>query len=401
MISSISLSFFDFLPGLILMWFLFVLFYWGGASRVKDLNNYYIPISYQYQYLYDMEYLPFTISLLFIIFIPFYVKFYTGSDLVFCVSNYFKGNSNYFLYQKYFIEQNLSEMSFTKLPYIISYGIMKFLFISTIFRIFVYNKYIKKSEVLPILIMVIGTFLIAIARGTSFEYFEILFLLSCALLLRGKTIVTINIYSKKKLFYLLALGFFTAILFGYTINQRGYFSKYTSELYYDPNAFLNKILPFFGFLTYQLSGYFLFGIFVATMALKEIVFISDYNFWVALFPSGTNYRDILKAKIDFGCAWTPDVIFFISQFGLIISTMLMFFLGYYSRKLYSEIIEGSVLSAVLFYFITYSMVSLPVGNFIFISSSNELSIVFAVLLYTTRKRNSFIHKYFKIKKINN
>ena len=71
-------------------------------------------------------------TIVMIAFIPLYIKYYTGANaltLLLSFRSMAGSDSNYAQYQSYFAENNLAQFSMSKAPYILGYGILKYIFI--------------------------------------------------------------------------------------------------------------------------------------------------------------------------------------------------------------------------------------------------------------------------------
>lgn len=393
--SSISISIITLLPGLILMWLLYYFFYLGSIISIQPIVE---VRSHQYfKYLFfklNISTHSFLIAIAYAIFCPFYVKFYTGGSLSLMLLNFANGVSNYNAYQEYFTSESLSEFSLGKLPYILLAGCFKFLFLWTLFRIIGYKKYISIIEKISLLIMFFVVLVISISRGTSFELFELFTVSIFSLLIRNKFLYQKKWFTIQTQIFILVLVVGLVFIFGNNIESRGYTSEFaTNELYYNSNALLSKIFPLAGLMSFQLSGYFLFGIFFTSTVIDQVWFNSFSGFFSMLLPNGTRFffenslrEMICGSVIDCGASWIPDLIIIVSNLGLISLFFILFILGALSRSLYNQMINGNLLSAILLYFIFIFLISLPVGNFISSSSANVLAILISVIMFFFRSK---------------
>ena len=401
LVASITVSFVDILPGLILMWIIYGLFIRFSSYRKVNFSGIEIPLVSD-----GANRLIIVVTVAYLVFFPIYIQFYTGSSILIALVNLKSGISNYQSYQDYFADSNLGEFSLTKLPFILGAGFFKFLFIGTVCRVFAFKRKINFTDVICILAMVVTTVLVALSRGTSFEFFEIIMTFVFAALMRRRRFRNENWFNKKSIVILGIVSFGIIVFFGYNISLRGDFSCTTAQFCYDKNGLLATISPFLGRISYQVSSYFVFGMYFTSAAINSIHLGSVSGLIAFFIPSGLtlfnlgdSYRSIVCDKvIDCGAAWQPDMILQIGTFGVIGLLSMVSYLGYLSTKMFKRMLEGSIFAAILLYFIFLYMISLPVGNFIASSSSNILAIFFSILFYFVPQTRRIFLGYFKINK---
>jgi hypothetical protein len=108
LISSISLNIVQFLPGIIIMFLSYFSFYLGSRIKTYDFHK----LSCEYWILKKINTkLSFGISIGFLIFTLFYIRYYTGQTPANVLLNLVLKNSNYELYQKFFLENEMSSFS--------------------------------------------------------------------------------------------------------------------------------------------------------------------------------------------------------------------------------------------------------------------------------------------------
>lgn len=406
LISPISISIFKLAIALLLMWLIYWVYYKSSKQRVRVIKKNVPFIKYD-----RYKSVSFFIFLFALFFIPIYVKFYTGSNIVKSVmlflSGASQGNSTYVNYQNYFKYRALYKFTVAKLPYIIGAGILKFLFWSILIRILAFKETIKWYETVILFSFFILYFAIGAARGTSFEIFELLTLLIFGSLLRIKRLNNKNWFSKRTTMLILTgivLGF---LLFLFTKSLRyggqELITNPTTDLKFNYDSIFAEYFPHIAIAIHNLTGYFIFGLFFTSVAISTIWntplgFLSALvPFGLIVFGFGTSYETIICNNIiDCGASWIPDVIQLIGTFGLIILLLFIRWLGKISQRLYNEAIYGNILSAIILYSIFFFFISLPIGNFIATSSSNQLAIIFAITIYLLPLKSN-LKNYYKIK----
>lgn len=371
----------DFLPGIIIMWIFYMIFNFSFNKKYfcfpiveNDINNKYYLL----------------LTLLYFSFYPFYINFYTGTSITSALFSIGSGVSNYYIYQNNFAEKGLGELSINKIPFILGHGILKF---SLLYLFFNYYLFQKKKSIL-ILFCLFSMFftyiLVGLARGTSFEIFEIFnFILFCFVVSKmhkNKAFIfnTSNFLVLNFFVFLLVIFFMNHIIERYSGNL-----DFTSFSNFNENSFINSISPFLSILLFSLYGYFTFGLHFTSTIFYQLWSSSFEGFLTIFFRDGIqlfgfsiSYREYANIFINVGAQWTPDIISLFQNVGLFGSILFILFLGFFSNYLLKKI-HYSVYSIILLFFIYFYVISLPIGNFISVSSSNQICIFLSlsILLY--------------------
>lgn len=402
----------QFIPAFLFLWMLFFLFCLSHNNKktiqISTKQRKDIDITNSKVFL--------ILSIIFaIIFIPIYVKFYTGSSILVSLKRYFSGDalgvdSTYYLYQQHFKESGLNEFTVQKVPFILGNGLLNFIFWIWTIKIIGYTRKISLLEAILLLTFFILYLLKGISRGTSFENFQVLFIIVYSILFRFSYLHKsswIKGKSKVVLYSLITLSTFSFIFsksIRYSDDLSIYDKSVTSTLIYDRNHFIAQYFPLLGSLLMDFAGYFLFGLYVISNALNSVLLNGTFKGILAtLLPFGLqitdysdSYRDFLCGNvIDCGAAWIPDSLIIIQNLGLFIFIPLIYIIGKIAYLSYIRAMKGELWFAILLYIIVYFMFSLPVGNFITASSSIILSILFLLICYY----KPFRLKIFKLKYI--
>ena len=377
-----NILFFNLLPGLILMWALFLIFSLPFKFNVKTSSI-------------NIEVYPFYLKI-FLLFSPvfyfYYIKFYTGQDIFSVLQNLKNGVSNYFIYQKYFNDSELNSLTLNKLPFILGNAFYKFLYITLVFKTFRDTSLKLNLDYITIFIFTIIYILIALARGTSFEFLEILLMFSIAFFNKFKKKAAYN----TKLFYYKLVSILSIFLFIFyfifNIQSRfgDNFESFVSSDF-DQNSILNYFSKSLALSVYLLYDYFVFGIEYTSIILQSStdnfmnlisLFFPNFMFSTSSF---VNYNDIVQNKIDIGPRWVPSISSMIYTFGILGISLFIYLLGIFSRFLFKNI-NVNIFSLVLLFYICMFMISLPIGNFISVSSSNQICIILGVLFLVFKKK---------------
>lgn len=383
LICPVKLSFIDFLPGLILMWFFYFLFFIGNKHVVSNpkADPYFLVVKNKSKYI-------FLVALFYLLFYPIYIKFYTGSSVISAITASFNGVSNYELYQRNFADSNLSDFSLSKLPLIIGHGCLRFLFIVIVFRSIAYKEKMLLLEKISIFIMTISIVIVGLARGTSFELFELFIIFIFGYVSKRVLLKKGSLFPVKTIFRLFIIVFLLSSFFVYNINVRmGEAFDYLELSDFDKNALIYSISKPLAVILYSLYGYFLFGLYFNSVAMVNLWFTSFSGFFSVFIPSGitifgieSDYRTYVSRFIDVGAMWHPDSIIYIESFGIIISIIIIYFIGRFSKRIYGSI-NNDIASLILLFFVFYIFISMPMGNFISSSSANKIVIVLAAICY--------------------
>lgn len=393
LLAPLKYSFWQFLPSLMLLWISYFVFKLGCIKGIKvpvksvksDSNA---PLA--------KWFFVFTIGML--IFIPLYVRFYTGGNLGILALGFYSNvgtDSNYQEYQRYFVENNLDQFSLSKLPYIVGYGLTKLLFYFFVFAYIGFSKKISKVSISLIVVLFLLYSMVGMARGTSFENFELLILLMFATLTRAKIVQNQNFYNKSQLANLLII----VVLIGgaFVINKSlrsdgdalGNLSGPTSTLMYDSSSLIMDIIPSIGKIALSFSGYFVFGLYYTSELFWKIWLNSTIGLSDMIIPFGAPYIDGLTSYrleleslgVDCGACWSPDISGFAFYLGLPLIFVLIYLMGIMSGKAYNKTLKNlDVGYCMVLYLIVYEMISLHVGNFLVISSSNKIMLLAVIMI---------------------
>lgn len=396
LICPVNISFLEFLPGIILMWAFYFTFNLGTKLKVKkNLDKIQI---IEEGVKFNKGAILFAI--LHLLFYPVYIKFYTGSSVSNIISALNSGLSTYAMYQENFKNANLTQLTFSKLPLIFGHGILRFFFIFTVFRIVVFKKKILKHEFLCMFIMILVSLFVGISRGTSFELFEIVLLFLFAYASRRTLLGYSRMFSTQTIITILLAFIIVSGFFAYNINVRmgEEFSFFDADNF-DRNSIIYQISKPLSLVLFSLNDYFLFGLYFNSTAFMKLWFASTDGFLSFLMPGGfdffkfdVNLRTYVNRFIEVKSNWEPDSSVYILKYGVIITFLMVFCIGYFSKYLYSRVFNN-ISALILLYYVFYFFISMPVGNFISVSSASQISILIAFLTF----RKNYFTKWLVIK----
>ena len=399
--APITLSVLDVFAGLLFMWMLGGVFLLGLSS--KSPKKSFKPIQLPKKS--EKTHLPLLVAIGAIPISLFLVRFYTGNTFGTIVASLSHGQSLYRHYQVFFQEQELWRFALYKIPAILSGMLLKLALIYIYIRTLILDKRVTKGSLAPLMIVTLAYLLFSTARGTTFEIFEIFLLFWFSLTLRSAQGQQAGNTPRKANIALVLAGLLSLMIYNYNILTRYdfRFSRYciTAQLCKDPNAWIYSVSSMLGDLIFQLSGYFTFGIFFAASFIS-VWTSSLYHFLMGFIPFGIfmNGGDVRHQLcgpvIDCGAAWVPDSIIFLQYLGLFGLFLSILLLGRLTKTLFFSILNKREFHTVaLLYFIILIMFSLPVGNFLLVSSSNILAFFTILLsyLYTRLDFQRVFRKY--------
>lgn len=212
----------------------------------------------------------------------------------------------------------------------------------------------------------------SLARGTTFEVFELAILLIFALAMRARVNSTENALRKHLvLVAVLALG--ALLFFIHNVRSRGEeFGNPTDALtVYDEASGLPHAVAT---LASGLYDYWGFGIYYASVFIDQVWLADRHSAFAGLFPAGleghysTEPSDVMDSLVVLSGRWRPDMVLLAQNWGYLGLLASCAFLGWLYRRLGRD--RGPI-SVVIQYFVLMQMISFPIGNFVVVSSDNR------------------------------
>lgn len=319
---------------------------------------------------------------------------YTGLSLREVIDSLLRSESLYNRYQEYFERQGLTEFSLEKVPGIVAASFLKLSLLYVAIRVLVLQDARHIGHWVSLAVVVVAYLSFSVSRGTSFELFEILLLVWFATAV--KPLVQGRRLKKSSLSTLVVVTLAAVALGTYSFNIAARYSFgardtcVTAELCRDAGSFVYGLSPQLADLLFDLQTYFSFGLFYSSTFIEKVFFESVNTASMHLFPlgyrmmTGDGEGGVCDAFIDCGVAWRPAGVMHFQYWGLIGFGAILWFMGVVVRRIVADFEAGrgkAVESAALFLLVFY-MISLPVGNFVFVSSSNVVAgAVVGVLLF--------------------
>lgn len=306
--------------------------------------------------------------------------FYTGLTLVEAVTNIFVGISNYSMYQAYFSEAGLMTFGFRKIPPIISYFYVKLVFVLMLYSFLVRRQ--RRLDYLLVFLAAVPVLTIGLFRGTSIEIFEVLVGIICSVYVKSRQVGSSSFPVFKTL--LGAAGII--LVYSLQVNLRYNFEYVPScknEFCYDGESLIYRVLPVF----YMLSSYFYFG---PDYMARLFSFSIDNALFFDFFLPGNGYlfgyegKWLCENEIKCGPTWSPDFELAIYNFGVPITFILMLWISFFHKKLENSA-HFNFVNFLGFFVLTLQLFSLPVGNFLFASSANQLLFIAFLVSFILRK----------------
>lgn len=398
LVAPVTISIFEFLPGMILMWLIFFIYKLGITGRgAISKDSEFVNLTDLHR---DTSILSFSLGVIFLVYIPFYVSFYTGNTFNDILDTLLGNNTNYRNYQMYFESNNLSELSVKKMPYIISFALIKLGASLSILKILVFQEKRKKIDYITLLFIIFSFLYSSIGRGTSFELFELFTMIVFAFLLKIRIKIGSLTLPRRNIFQIVGVSLILIIYFIINIANRfnvaesiiesdfSFINCATNEFCVDNKSLIYKISPVFAVTLFQLANYFTFGIFFSSKLITGVFLKSIEGFLSFVIPSGAflffgkSYTNIVcELLIDCGHDWIPDIVMLMMYLGGMGTVLFLYYLGVVSGKFFIKAVNGSLFSSLLLYYIIVFVISLPSGNFITASSSNQLCILVSVIMY--------------------
>lgn len=384
------------LPSVILMWINYFIFSAGYRFRPNKINN--KADSYSEDNLNQKEVGWLNnqrkITLLVIAFTSLVssilaAKYYTGQSPIDVINNLRNGVSTYYQYQMYFRANARNVLTLSKLPYVFMMFFTKLTLFYSYFSIFYKNK-IAKFDVFYIMLITISYLYIGIARGTNYEFFEFVMLIIIIIFSDRK--IKTRRAPMKKLVKVSLIVLSMIFLFYSSIIARGViFNNYiSSDVYFNTEGIISSLFPTLAFIILILYSYFGFGFYYISSYISEVWSDSIQSFFAGVIPygyiikDGISIQDHMRSTVDMGTRWHPDTAGFINDFGLIGLILFCFILGFILESI-NRNISLTPMARLTSFIILLQMISLPVGNFVTVSSSSRL-IVLVVLFYWIWKK---------------
>lgn len=393
-VSVTNISFFGILTSLLLLIIIYISFFLGVKLKFR-YSNVIKSVYNEEKYTFFSKKMMVFLSILSMIFSVLSTQFYTGLSPQEVFESLSNGDSIYYQYQNYFLNNNLESFSLSKLPYILMMFYCKFLMIYSYILIAKSKKKLKTIDFIFLFIITLAHLYLGIARGTNFEVFEWIMLLFFILLslnnLKQKIII-------KRITLLIMISIGGITVFSNNISARGvkYGTYITKDVFIDAGSFISSNFPITQNLVSSLFGYFSFGFYYTSTVINYFWMNNMISFFSSMFPYGykmfvnKNLENDINGVIDTEAKWSPDSMVIFFNYGLIGLILFSLILGLLLKLIINKN-NKNIYDYIFIYIIFVQMISLPIGNFVTISSSTKLLVIFVVstqvLSFINKKNN--------------
>ena len=312
--------------------------------------------------------------------------FYAGMTPARILLNLRNNVSVYYQYQNYSKDNAIASMSILrKAPYILTqYYNAMMLFCGIPFMVF--GNFKKKVKIIGSILVTFGIAYFGIARGTSYEYFQLAVVwiyVAMRKMKPGRAVLS-NLIK----YILISVLLFLAInIFFSNVQSRGVDISYVSfpNIHFDDRDILPSISKTLCIPISWLYGYFGFGQYYNARFISDVWLKNEWTLIGGFFPNGLrmagiqNIRTAMDNLIDVGVKWHPDFSLCFYEFGIIVLMIFIWWLGKITKKTASR--DNVISSHFIQIMVLLQMMSFPIGNFIFVAGYMELTAITALMLY--------------------
>ena len=386
-INTTTLTFFMILPAIMLMWINYFLFS-VGYNRNKGNKVSVLKSKHSNTWLLERNKLSLLVIASFsMLFSIVAVKYYTGQTPISTFNSLSNNISLYNEYQLYFREQQRNIFSITKIPFIFMLFYIKFFLFYSYMSFLIIKRKVTRFEKIYLGVITLSFLYVGVARGTNFEFFELLMLVIFLIFCRHRTNRKFQL-PLKTLAKVFLLGSLMIFLLYYGISTRVVnFNFYTSQgVYYDPNGLLPFLSPFLSFVTMITYSYFGFGFFYISTYVSELWLSSIDNLVAGFLPFGyyiirtNSIKVLMRDLIDMGAKWHPDFVLIINSIGYLGLLLFCFLLGVFTKYIY-KMYNKDPITYLTSFIILLQMLAIPIGNFVFVSSASKLIVILLTIYW--------------------
>lgn len=346
-----------------------VAFYFGTISFQGGKSNYVI-INYDSRGgVFGMSFILFPT-----LFLPvFFYSGLTASSFIQIIGS--GGYGFYDFYQTNVSESDLSKFTFDQAPYLLMAVSAKLIIVFMAVNSLKFggvNRKISIEFYFSLVLLCISGFM----RGTSVELFEAAVLFAFSKEFFRKTNFRVAVTQ------LLPVAIIIISIFVVNLELRGASEIncvsrqycFDSERGLFPNGF-------FGFIIYQMSGYFSFGIHAVSLALINNELSAGVNLFLPNYDNIEGAKLFIRSSgIDMGVAWTPDIFLLAYSCGIFLALCVVYIVGIIASRMYKKLIYGNIgfVDGALLYYTFLQVLSFPFGNILLSSVPSILS--FAIVI---------------------
>ena len=383
-VGSTTLTFSDVLPAVLILWLNYAFFGLGYSYRREDNGQ----TAQTRSYLINCRRTTLgAMVVLSILCSVMAAQYYTGQTPVTVFRSIMGRVSLYNGYQRHFRESVSGTALIARVPYILMAFYVKFLLFFSYSSELVSPRRLHRFHRVCLTLSAVSYLYFGVARGTSYEVFEIALLGIFVGLTRRigerRKRWRVSTVCSVTLIAITALMFFNA-----GIKARGitFHPMISRDVSYDREGLLSVLCPSVAFLVARIYDYFGFGFYYVSMYVKEIWGRDLTSFSAGLLPFGmktlgvSDIREQMRAVVDMGARWHPDVALLMWNLGFLGLSVFCFLLGMMAKYV-RTVPNGGPATFVTSFLIVEEMLSLPVGNFITASSSSQLIVLSIVVFW--------------------
>ena len=319
-------------------------------------------------------------------------KFYTGRNPGEIILGAIHMSNSYAIYQKYAKMANIGVFTIYKIPYVLMLMYCFTMLLWGSVGILLSEEKKNVFQYIFVASSMAALLLFGVARGTNYEmYIVFVTLVYCILNKKRKQN---HKFSEKWKKYLVVgiIGVVVILVFKIVVEARGYVfrNQICEEINYDPNKSFSKLFPTITNIGLSFFRYLGWGIFSIGIITDTVVFGSLSSFISSLLPfgytliQGESLDSIVRQTISVGTGWVPDYFAFIDGFGWLFFIVLIFVAG----KVMGALEKGAyprLLKSLMGVLIFLEMLSIPVGNFIIVSTPLLLSVLYIAFWFVLHK----------------
>jgi hypothetical protein len=312
-------------------------------------------------------------------------QYYTGSNILTAYGNALSGVNSYADYQRHFAERAIANASLiSKAVYILLLAISKLV---TIFLIANFFLSAKRTPVSALALLLATSIYLGfgLARGTFFEVFELAAAFAFFWSMTSNVQALTGRIRQSKIFRLVLIIAPLALILLFVVNAL--------RRYDDASAFFSQCSPNFCYSSYGLPFPVEYPVYLLTVYFGNGAYFMAKLYEATVFHGEWSYLLPLQAILDdsgsdfgvrnFMCGtyvqcrfvWTPEMATLISVFGLA-ALPLINWIFHVSQKFETWAFRTPDVTKMLtLYFIFLFLLSLPVANFLLVSSSSIVALM--------------------------
>lgn len=326
-------------------------------------------------------------------------RFYTGGGLIDGIMGMLQGANTYWSYQEFFSEAMISSQpAYTRLHIILLLTIGKLIFVAITCEFYFRSDRKSVSSMILILLSTVIYMSFGLSRGTFFEVFEVAIanvyftMLSSRLKPVSVRKITFSILKRLALLMLPTL-FILNVMRRYDDPTKFQEHLCSSNFCFEPY----NIFFIFEHVTYVTAIYFSNGIYSVSVFYENVLSGNVVEYLVPLYSYFLHDTDAIGVKgllceryLNCRFVWMSDLTIFISIFGVAAFWVVPVFIRKAHRLEFALIKKGTMSSYIFLFYLAVFIISLPVGNFITVSSTNSLAMIITFVASQSR---------FKIKRL--